>query len=157
TGKLAIDIKGGNHGFLEKSISSLSQAIVQLNSNVMKINEDNESIRKLLIGFENGPLNSPGIKRKVETMKESSLEANEEIEEILINNKPLTNHLRSEIKKKFGEDLGQTLGHYEQKYPKQMEQIKKELVKLVPPNSTFKEALKKAADSLKNDKMNKTC
>ncbi|CAF0838077.1 unnamed protein product [Brachionus calyciflorus] len=83
TGKLGMEIKGGNQGFLEKSISSLSQAIVQLNSNVMKINKDNESTRKLLIGMENSPSNSPGIKKKVETMQESSLKANEEIEEIL--------------------------------------------------------------------------
>ncbi|CAF0921817.1 unnamed protein product [Brachionus calyciflorus] len=47
------DIKSGNNGVLEKSISSINETIVQLNRNVTKINEDNAAGRKFIIGIEN--------------------------------------------------------------------------------------------------------
>ncbi|RNA20512.1 hypothetical protein BpHYR1_034253 [Brachionus plicatilis] len=73
----------------------------------------------------------------------------------LINNKPFTNRLRSEIMKRFVNDKGQTLGFYEKKFHNEMEKIKKDLFKLVPKNSNFKESWKKAGDSFKNDKNKK--
>ncbi|RNA44436.1 hypothetical protein BpHYR1_053691, partial [Brachionus plicatilis] len=82
-----------------------------LNTNVSKLNSENEAIKKLIIG---------------------------------VNNKPFTNRLRSEIIKRFVNDKGQTLGFYEKKFHNEMEEIKKDLLKLVPKNSNFKESWKKA-------------
>ncbi|RNA33017.1 hypothetical protein BpHYR1_011023 [Brachionus plicatilis] len=53
------------------------------------------------------------------------------------------------------DDPGQTLGHYQKTYPNSMLEIKNELQKYVPKNSTFKEAWEKAANSFKMDKSSK--
>ncbi|RNA27973.1 hypothetical protein BpHYR1_018790, partial [Brachionus plicatilis] len=44
--------------------------------------------------------------------------------ETIINIKPFTNRLRSEIMKRFVNDKGQTLGFYEKKFHNEMEEIK---------------------------------
>ncbi|RNA23042.1 hypothetical protein BpHYR1_014695 [Brachionus plicatilis] len=118
---------------------------------MLKFNSENEAIKKLIIGGEtDSSFFSPGTKRKAERTYSSSSDS--EAIETIINNKPFTNRLRSEIMKRFVNDKGQNLGFYEKKFHNEMEEIKKDLLKLVPKNSNFKESWKKAGDSFKNDK-----
>ncbi|RMZ99056.1 hypothetical protein BpHYR1_048979 [Brachionus plicatilis] len=53
--------------------------------------------------------------------------------------------------KRFVNDKGQTLGFHEKKFHNEMKEKKKDLLKLVPKNSNFKESWKKAGDSFKNE------
>ncbi|RNA32612.1 hypothetical protein BpHYR1_008465 [Brachionus plicatilis] len=140
-----------NH--LLNEIKSSNQCI-QI-TNVSKLNSENEAIKKLIIGGEtDSSFFSPGTKRKAERTYSSTSDSKaiETISILIFNhNKPFTNRLRSEIMKRFLNDKGQTLGFYEKKFHNEMEEIKKDLLKLVPKNSNFKELWKKAGDSFKND------
>ncbi|RNA02238.1 hypothetical protein BpHYR1_030304, partial [Brachionus plicatilis] len=99
-----------------------------LNTNVSKLNSENEAIKKLTIGGEtDSSFFSPGTKRKAERTYCSSSDS--EAIETIINNKPFTNRLRSEIMKRFVND-------------------KEDLLKLVPKNSNFKESWKKAGPNI---------
>ncbi|RNA21187.1 hypothetical protein BpHYR1_001253 [Brachionus plicatilis] len=73
----------------------------------------------------------------------------------ITSNKDFTNSLRGLITKRFMDDPGQTSGHYQKTHPNSMLEIKNELQKYVPKNSTFKEAWEKAANSFKMDKSSK--
>ncbi|RNA28896.1 hypothetical protein BpHYR1_019986 [Brachionus plicatilis] len=133
-------------------MTNSDENINKLNTNISKLNSENEAIKKLIIGAEtDSSLFSPGTKRKAERTYSSSSDS--EAIETIINNKPFTNRLRSEIMKRFVNDKGQTLGFYEKKFHNDMEEIKKDL--FVPKNSNFKESWKKAGDSFKNDKNKK--
>ncbi|RNA12398.1 hypothetical protein BpHYR1_045560 [Brachionus plicatilis] len=89
----------------------MNENINKLNTNVSKLNSENEAIKKLIIGGEtDSSLFSPGTKRKAERTYSSSSDS--EAIETIINNKPVTNRLRSEIMKRFVNDKGQTLGRF---------------------------------------------
>ncbi|RNA41772.1 hypothetical protein BpHYR1_053269 [Brachionus plicatilis] len=72
-----------------------------------------------------------------------------------LNNKEFTNSLRDQLKERFKEDPDKTLGYYQKKYSHVMLDIKRELLKFVPKNSTFASCWKKVSDSLKMDKASK--
>ncbi|RMZ99345.1 hypothetical protein BpHYR1_007009 [Brachionus plicatilis] len=72
----------------------------------------------------------------------------------LVNNKPFTNRLRSEIIKRFVNDKGQTLGFYEKKFHNEMEEIiSKRFVRAGAKKFKFQRIMEKAGD--KNDEHKK--
>ncbi|RNA39654.1 hypothetical protein BpHYR1_027755 [Brachionus plicatilis] len=134
--------KSSNRASLELTLFTMNENINKLNTNVSKLNSETEAIKKLITGGEtNSSFFSPGTKRKAERTYSSSSDS--EAIETIINNKPFTNRLRSEIMKRFVNDKGQTLGFYEKKFHNEMEEIKKDLLKLVPINSISKNHGKK--------------
>ncbi|RNA04700.1 hypothetical protein BpHYR1_005658 [Brachionus plicatilis] len=69
-----------------------------LNTNVSKLNSENEAIKKLIIGGEtDSSFFTPGTKRKAERTYSSSSDS--EAIETIINNKPFTNRLRKDLLK----------------------------------------------------------
>ncbi|RNA42539.1 hypothetical protein BpHYR1_000971 [Brachionus plicatilis] len=94
------EIKSSNRASLEQTLFTMNEKPELLNTNVSKLNSENEAIKKLIIGGETASsFFTPGTKIKVERT--------------YINNKPFTNRLRSEIIKRFVNDKGQTLGFVE--------------------------------------------
>ncbi|RNA14156.1 hypothetical protein BpHYR1_024106 [Brachionus plicatilis] len=84
-----------------------NQSWSELNTNVSKLNGENEAIKKLIIGGEtDSSFFTPGTKRKAEKTNSSSSDG--EAIETIINNKPVRNRLRSKIMKRFVNDKGQT-------------------------------------------------
>ncbi|CAF0905390.1 unnamed protein product [Brachionus calyciflorus] len=146
------------NGTLEKSLTSINDSLLKLNSNIQKMAEGNNEIK----AYINGPRTSQSSTKansKTVSRDSNSSGSDEEKNEInlnssILNNKEFTNTLRAEIKKKFKNDPDQTLGYYQKKYPIIIMEIKNLLTKLVPKKSTFEESWRKASDSLKIDKAN---
>ena len=71
-----------------------------------------------------------------------------------MNNRAFTNYLRNQLSTLADSqfDHGQTLGHYCNRYPDQMNRIKRELVKYVPIEKSYTEAWKKASQALSQER-----
>jgi len=92
---------------------------------------------------------SPQTKRK-----ERPASIVEEDEPFEVNNRAFTNHLREglyELAEKE-KDRDNTVGHYAETYPKQVNQIKRGLNKFVPIGKTFKDAWRMACSAISQER-----
>ncbi|RMZ97760.1 hypothetical protein BpHYR1_008040 [Brachionus plicatilis] len=64
----------------------------------------------------------------------------------------ITNFLKCELERMFKDDNNQTLVYYQSKSLNHILEIKNGPIKYVPKNSSFKEALKKAKNSIEMSK-----
>ncbi|CAF0852021.1 unnamed protein product [Brachionus calyciflorus] len=110
----------------EQSLAAIATQLNALNNNITKSNEDNQSLRSMLIEHlspSSSRYSSPSTTRKVRN-NVMEISDDEDRFENIFTQRDFTNTLRSRINHDFKDDPNKTLGYYNKKYPGKMSKIK---------------------------------
>lgn len=121
---------------------------------------DLESILKMFLENQattQSVMPAPQVKRKVSTFNDESSET--DVKTLETTNRAFTEFLRKRVDELADEymDYDKTIGHYATKYPLEMNHIKKDLLKFVPMNKTFKDAWRLANQAIAQERSMVKC